>query len=72
MDKSGKRLGESQATGYLGLPTNVLRNMRHAGKAPKHIVVNGRAYYDKTDLDQYIESVSVEPMGAALCANTDS
>lgn len=64
MDENGKRLGEADATAYLGLPTNVLRNMRHGGKAPRHIVVNGRAYYDRVDLDQYIESVSVEPMRA--------
>ena len=55
------RMNEPAASRYLKIPVQVLRRMRREKRAPTHIVINNRPYYDSVDLDEFIKSVRVEP-----------
>lgn len=58
------RLSENKAAKYLGLPKLTLRSRRHAGNPlVKYLNVDGRAWYDTADLDDYLSAKTVEPQG---------
>jgi hypothetical protein len=54
------RLNEPAAAKYMKIPAYSLRRLRLAGDGPKHIKINNRPYYEREDLDKFLESVTVE------------
>lgn len=54
------RLNEPEAAEYMKLPWRTVRRLRVEGTGPKHIIVNRRPYYEREDLDKFLESVTVE------------
>lgn len=58
------RLSENKAAKYLGLSKLTLRSRRHAGNPlVKYLNVDGRAWYDPVDLDEYLNRQTMEPRG---------
>jgi hypothetical protein len=49
------RLDTRNAAAYLGFSRRTLGNWRGQGTGPKYIVIHGRVFYYKADLDAWLE-----------------
>ena len=49
------RMTPDQAADYLGLSKGSLANFRSQGEGPAYIKPSGRIYYQKKDLDAFLE-----------------
>lgn len=50
------RLNQRQAADYVGLTSEWLRRLRHAGNGPPHVEQGRRRYYLRADLDAWMAS----------------
>lgn len=55
------RLKETQAAEYLGLSWKSLRSARFKNRGPRCVMINGRAYYSESDLDEFLANATLEP-----------
>ena len=56
---------EAEAAGYLGLSIKTLQAWRHQSRGPKYYRLGRACVYRQADLDQYMESGAVLPVGGA-------
>lgn len=52
----GGRLSRRDAAAYLGRAASTLENWASTGRGPRPVNIGGRAFYNLTDLDAFIEA----------------
>ena len=58
---SKRYFSREEARIYCGLGYSTLNNLASTGLGPKYIKAFGRVLYDLTDLDEWLQSMKVDP-----------
>lgn len=58
------RMNRKNAAGYLGCSPKTLADWATKGIGPAYVMVGGRAFYFRADLDTWIKSKGVSPSSA--------
>ena len=58
---SKRYYSREESAEYCGLGLSTLNNLACAGQGPKYIKAFGRVLYDVADLDEWLQSMKVDP-----------